>query len=390
LSGIAELTQIRPAIPPAALLDLHELARPTRNSFEGGRLVAQKLAVDSRTDQTFLRRSVWVIGLAMGAVLFLLLLRTVAVVLLMLFTSVLIAIVLHGVAKRLAKRLRIPHGLALALFCTALVGATVAILTLAGVGIVGQVQTLETTLSESVQSLKTALQENQLLKGLVGQRLPFQVPPASALIRPVSSVVEGVTSALLTLFLSLFLAANPRLYLEGALRLLPPSRRARARQIAQQCAHALGWWTAGQLISMLTIGVLTAVGLWALGVPLAFTLGAIALALTFVPYVGTLISAVPALLLAFAQSPRLALWVIVLFIGVHAVEGYLLTPFIQRRAVQLPGAVLLAAQAVMALLGGVVGIALATPLSVLVMVLVQAVYVQGVLGERVEILAEKS
>ncbi|MBW3599182.1 MAG: AI-2E family transporter, partial [Planctomycetes bacterium] len=119
-----------------------------------------------------------------------------------------------------------------------------------------------------------------------------------------------------------------------------------------------------RLASMAVVGVLTAVGLLVLGVPLALGLAILAALLSFVPFLGPVVSAVPAVLVAFVESPTLALWVVGLYGAVQLVETYLVTPFIQQRAVSLPPSALLAAQILMGIMGGILGILLATPLAV--------------------------
>jgi predicted PurR-regulated permease PerM len=132
---------------------------------------------------------------------------------------------------------------------------------------------------------------------------------------------------------------------------------------------------------MVTIGVMVGLGLWLLGVPFAFALALIAGLLEFIPYVGPILSAVPALLVALAETPELALYVLMLYIGVQSIEGYVLQPLIQERAVYLPPAVLLLAQLVLGILVGALGVMLATPMTAAVFVMIRMLYVQDVLGE---------
>lgn len=124
------------------------------------------------------------------------------------------------------------------------------------------------------------------------------------------------------------------------------------------------------------------VGLWLLGVPLALSLGFLAGLLELVPYVGPVLAAVPALLLAFVQAPELGLYVLLLYVGVQQLEGDLLTPIIQEVAVDLPPVLTLVATFVMGALFGVLGLLVATPLAALALVLVRMLYLEDVLGEK--------
>jgi predicted PurR-regulated permease PerM len=140
----------------------------------------------------------------------------------------------------------------------------------------------------------------------------------------------------------------------------------------------------GRLFSMVALGILTALGLWALGVPAAVALGLFAALLTFVPYIGAFVAALPAVLLAAAVKPILALYVAGLYLAIHIIEGYVLVPLVQRRAAHLPPALILAAQLILGLLAGIFGLLLAPPLLAAIVVLVRDIYVEDTLGDRGE------
>ena len=107
------------------------------------------------------------------------------------------------------------------------------------------------------------------------------------------SSVDFVVNVVVVLFVGLFLAADPSLYLEGFLRLLPERRRTRDRQVLHDAARSMGRWLLGRFISMVVIGVLTWLGLWMVGVPLAAALGLVTGLLDFIPTFGPIIAAVP-------------------------------------------------------------------------------------------------
>jgi predicted PurR-regulated permease PerM len=139
---------------------------------------------------------------------------------------------------------------------------------------------------------------------------------------------------------------------------------------------------------MLFIGLLTWIGLYFIGVPLALTLGLIAGLLSFIPNFGPIFSAIPAILLAFINSPTSALYVLALFVGVQIIESNIVTPLIERRTVELPPVLTVVSQLALAVLFGAVGLILATPILAVVMVLVQTIYIQDILGEETEDLPE--
>jgi predicted PurR-regulated permease PerM len=134
-------------------------------------------------------------------------------------------------------------------------------------------------------------------------------------------------------------------------------------------------------MAMAVVGVLTWLGLWLVGVPLAPILGLIAALLALVPNIGPIIAAVPAVLLAFSDGPTTVLMVVGVYIGVQTLESYAITPLIQQERVSLPPALIISMQLLMGVLFGVLGLALATPMAALGLTLVREVYVQRYLGK---------
>lgn len=182
------------------------------------------------------------------------------------------------------------------------------------------------------------------------------------------------------LLLALFFFMSPKPYQQGILSLVPRRGRARAKEVWSELHTSLERWLKGKLISMLLVAVLTALGLWALGMPLVLALSIIAGILCFIPNFGPLLSAIPAVLVGFTVGPEMAGYVILLYVAVQFVESNLITPFIQREMVNLPLAMVMSMQVLLGLLTGTLGLILATPLLVISMVLVRMLYVQDVLG----------
>jgi predicted PurR-regulated permease PerM len=205
----------------------------------------------------------------------------------------------------------------------------------------------------------------------------------------VSSTFGVIGNVVVVFGIGLFFALSPKLYAQGALRLLPVSRRARTATILSEVGTQLQWWFVGQLCSMTSIGILTFIGLKILGVPMAVTLGILAGLMNFIPNFGPILAAAPAVLVAFAPhgdqtqlNPGLAGWVILVYIVIQLLEGWVITPFFQQRAVELPPALIIMSQVLFGLLLGPIGLVLATPILATVMVLVRMVYVEDVLGDR--------
>jgi predicted PurR-regulated permease PerM len=140
-------------------------------------------------------------------------------------------------------------------------------------------------------------------------------------------------------------------------------------------------WMFGKVLSMIAVGALTWLGLGLLGIPLALSLAVLAAALTFIPNFGPVLSAVPAVLLGLMNSPARAAYVALLYVGIQTAESYVLTPIFQKKAGALPPALLIVAQVAMGSLSGGIGLAVATPLTAALLVLVRHLYVEDVLSQ---------
>ena len=148
-----------------------------------------------------------------------------------------------------------------------------------------------------------------------------------------------------------------------------------------EVGSTLQWWSLGQLIDMAVVGVLSGIGLMLLGVPLALALGVLAGLFTFVPYFGAIAAAVPAMLVGLTVSWQTALWVLVIFLICHGIEGYLVSPLVQRRTVHLPPALTILSMTILGTIFGPLGVILGTPVVAALLVIIREAYVGGVLGD---------
>jgi predicted PurR-regulated permease PerM len=169
---------------------------------------------------------------------------------------------------------------------------------------------------------------------------------------------------------------------------VPRSRRTRVAEVVGAIGYTLKWWLIGQGVDMVIIGIATGLGVWLLGVPLALLIGFLAGAANFIPNFGPFVSLIPACLLALTVDPHKVLYVIALYIVLQSLEGYVLQPTIQRRAVQLPGAVTIMAQVLLGILAGPLGLVLATPLAAMTLVAVKMLYVEDTLGDEIRTVAD--
>lgn len=203
--------------------------------------------------------------------------------------------------------------------------------------------------------------------------------PWSRLIGAAGLTFGAIGNAILMLILAVYLAIDPQLYRNGVVRLFPVTQRIRVRDALQASGEGLSRWLLGQGVSMLFVGTSTAAGLALLGMPLALSLGAIAGVLAFVPFFGPIASGLLAVLIAFTEGTTEALYVAILCFGIQQVEGNVLMPFVQRWAVDLPPVLGMVSVLIFGLFFGPMGVIFATPLMVVLMILVQRVYVEDLL-----------
>jgi predicted PurR-regulated permease PerM len=179
------------------------------------------------------------------------------------------------------------------------------------------------------------------------------------------------------LFVALYVAWAPEPYRRGILSLVQPDRQDRARAVLDRLASTVRRWMLGRLVSMTAVGVVTALGLWALGIPAPGTLGLLAGVLGFVPNIGPLVSVVPAALLALTVGTDSVLLVLGFYLLVNLADGYALTPWVQKKAVSIPPALIITGQVLAGTFWGLLGVVFATPLLACFLVLVRELYVKN-------------
>jgi predicted PurR-regulated permease PerM len=204
-----------------------------------------------------------------------------------------------------------------------------------------------------------------------------------------TSTLSAFGGVLLIIFLSVYIGAEPTTYRSGLMHLFPQRTRKRADEVLAAMAVALRKWLVTQLIAMAVIGAVTTVVLLVLKVKAAFALGLLAGLFEFIPTIGPILSAVPAIAMGFLDSPEKALFIGVAYIGIQFLENHILIPLLMRGGVDLPPALTVISQALMAMVFGFIGLMVAVPLLAAVMVPIKMLYVQDVVGDRMEALDEE-
>lgn len=217
----------------------------------------------------------------------------------------------------------------------------------------------------------------------LGQKIGEQLGSVTRYLFPfLQSTLAAFAGLLLIIFLAIYIAADPDMYHGGVIALFPKRHRPRAGEIFSAIADILRKWLVTQLIAMATIGTVTTIVLLIFRVKAAFALGVLAGLLEFVPTVGPILSAVPAVAMAFLDSPEKALYVGIAYVGIQFIENHLLIPLLMKGGMDLPPALTILAQALMALLFGFLGLMCAVPLLAAGMVAVKMLYIERVIGER--------
>jgi predicted PurR-regulated permease PerM len=186
--------------------------------------------------------------------------------------------------------------------------------------------------------------------------------------------------ALFIFFTGVFLAISPGMYRDGFVDLFPDRQREKLRGVMDQSAEALWAWTKARLTAMAITGTLTGLALWALGIPLALTLGFLTALLVFVPNIGSLLAAVPPVLIAVQQGGLTPLWVLLAYIGVQMLESYVITPYVIGEGTGVPPALVISAQLVFGILFGALGVLFATPIVLVTMIFVTRYWINSALG----------
>lgn len=321
--------------------------------------------------ETVARRVIWELVLVAIAALAL---WYAADVFLLAFAGILLAVFLSALTDWVRPRLHVSRGGAFALVVVVLAALVAGCLWWIAPRLAAQLNQLVKSLPAALTDLQTWLETAPWGRTLVRYAPDLLRSPMSYLGSIATRSAEAVAGLVVIVVVGLYVGADPELYNRGLERLVPPAHRRRSREVLSEVAYTLRWWILGQMVPMVVLGVASLIALELMKIPLAFSLALITAVLIFIPYIGSVIAAMLAGLVALMQGPVQAFWVVVLFTGIHIAEGYFLTPLVQKRAVLLPPALTILAQVFMLLILGFLGLALATPLTAAALAAVKIIY----------------
>jgi predicted PurR-regulated permease PerM len=317
----------------------------------------------------FNKRAAFIVAICTGVTLIVAVAWMARVILLLLFAGVIGSLVLSTATNWCAAKFKLRRSLALTTVIASFVACVGMGVWISGPTILQQFSDLQTDLPHATQQVLARLQEQTLGRWLLSHfaggdqwaaGLSFALGRIGGALVTTATVFVGL---FVVASVSLYVAAEPEVYLLGLHRLTPVAYRTKLNLCLTSATQMLRSWLIAKALSMLCIGAFISIGLWALGVPLAGTLGIIAGLLTFIPNLGPVLSFLPAGLLAFAIGPTKGLLTLLLFCLAHFLEGNIVTPLLERRIATLPPALTLAVQLVLAILTGGLGVALAAPLT---------------------------
>ena len=320
-----------------------------------------------------------------------------AATLFLIFSGVLLGVALNAMSNLLGRVVRLPHALRLTAVCLVVAGMLSGIVFLGGATIAQQTTALSKTLKSQLVNVKGFLETNGIDTsffdfGTLSQTsddgapspaaaTPHALPSAGtiaasggAIFSQSLKLILGTASAVGNFFIVLFLgiafATQPAVYRDGLLFMAPAKHRARATAIVDRIGETLERWLIAQIITMVAVFLVTWIGLSIIGIQSSFILGIQAGLLAFIPTVGAILGGLIVVLASLASGWVAALSAFVLFLGVHALESYVLTPIIQRQALDIPPATLFAFQILLGVVFGIWGLALALPLMAIAKVMI--------------------
>jgi predicted PurR-regulated permease PerM len=271
-----------------------------------------------------LKRTLIVVGVALVPVLVWYLFE----VILIAFGAIIFAMLLWLGAEPFMRWLSMREGLALVLsgLVILLIVATVGVLL--GTRVVGQLQDVIQRAGSAISELQAILASSELGKFVldhVGGGGVSLTDTFANVLRVSSNLIESIVIAMIS---GIYIAAQPRIYRDGFVQLFPPRTHPLVLERLHAITDALRLWLIGQLIQMVLIGALATAAVWIIGVPSPGALGLIAGFGEFVPYIGPIVAAIPAILVALTKSWHTALWTVMAYIAINQIEGHLVIPLI--------------------------------------------------------------
>lgn len=308
----------------------------------------------------------------------LLLFRTLFNSILLIFVGILVAIFFHGFAGLLHRYLRLPSKASVIVSVLFNLLLLVGFFWFAGDRLSQQISQMSEQIPQSTQQLKQMFSQSPLGEKAVNYLQSSEsTQKTQEFVKQFFTSTFGIFSDIyIILLIGLFFTFGASTYHRGLVHLIPAQAKDRGDAILLKLGNELKEWLKGQIIGVVFIGVLSAVGLLILGIPLVFTLALIAGLMNFIPNFGPIIALVPAVLLGLTQGTNTALYIAIVYTGIQLLQTALFRPFITKKMVDVPPALIIIGQITMGTLGGFWGVLLATPVVLVIMTFLNELYVK--------------
>ncbi len=335
--------------------------------------------MENNSNKLSYQKKVWIKGgiFALIVILILLFKATFNVFLLILAGS-LIAIFFRGLSDLLCSKTKWKEGICLAVTVIGTLIILIGLFWLIGAKVQSQIVQLSDTLPKTIENAKAQLSNNPIGQKIIEKASsPQAIKKAQGLASTFLKSTFGVFGDIyVVLFIGIFFTVSPGIYKKGIVQLIPEKGQQKGEDVLNKLGDNLKKWLQGKMFSMFVVMVLTAIGLAIIGVPLWLVLAIIAGLLSFIPNFGPLIALIPAVLVGLMQSPATAAIIVGLYIVIQVIESNFITPQVQQKLINIPPALIIIAQILVGSFSGGWGLLLATPLMVIIIVLVQELYIK--------------
>ncbi len=335
--------------------------------------------INSENTPSFQKR-VWITtGILAFTIIILLVFKATFGVFLLVLAGTLIAIFFRGLSNFIQRKTKWKEGVCVAISIIGTLLIVAGLFWLIGAKVQAQIAELMETLPKTIDNAKVKLNNSSIGEKIIDKlSSKNSLDKAQVFAGQFFQSTFGVFGDIyVILFVGIFFTISPQTYTKGILQLIPVKGQKKADQVLDKLGEHLRNWLKGKLFSMFVVFVLTAIGLAIIGMPLWLVLALLAGMISFIPNFGPLLALIPAVLVALMQSPETTALVVGLYILIQFIESNFITPLVQQKLINIPPALLIIAQLLMATLTGGWGLVLATPLTVIVIILVQELYLKN-------------
>ena len=338
-----------------------------------------KASQHSKKELTYIEKVWQTVAIVALLVVVILIARVAFNVVLMVLAGALIATYFHGLGDLVERKTKWKRRYAMLVAVIGTIAVIGLLLWFMGTKIQHQVAELSNTLPHTINNVKAKMATSP-----IGQKLLESVSDGNSqkLMTTAQSFFStsfGVLGNIyIIMFLGIFFTANPSLYKNGILVLVPKNKKVIGEHILDRISLSLKGWLKGMMVSMVLVTILISVGLSIIGVPVAMVLGLITGILELVPNLGSLLAMIPGVLLALTISTNMGILVAALYIISQTITANIVNPLIQKKMINLPPALTLISQLIMGAISGALGIILAVPVLAIVVILVDELYVKRI------------